>query len=66
MQIDLQNLIIDESNRAYDEDRWRLLQWILGIQDAFLSNVRNLPNDKNIRIVQIVLHFLLEVSLLLR
>lgn len=61
MKINLQNLIIDEDNHAYDEDRWRLLQWILGIRDGFLTKVRN-NSSLNMRIISIVLHFLVEVS----
>lgn len=53
---------MDENNRAYDDQRWSLLQWMLGTTDGFMTTVRNIPQSKKIRVAMIALHFMLAVS----
>lgn len=59
----LKQLVMEGDNKAYDDQRWNLLQWVLGATDGFLATVRTIPQAKKIRVAVIALHFILAVSM---
>lgn len=52
---------MEDDNKAYDDQRWNLLEWVLGATDGFMAAVRAIPQANKIRVVVIALHFLLAV-----
>lgn len=60
--VSFKNVIIDESDKQYDESRWRLLAWTLNLDPDFFTNLRNEPRTSKVRVVAITLRFLLLVG----
>lgn len=59
--VTLKQLIVDEDNAAYDEERWSLLKWALGLDDGFLSTTIGTKSAEKLLTVAMALEFLLTV-----
>lgn len=57
-----QQIIMDESNKEFDEARWSLFKWILDFDIETISNIKASNDSKYLRIVQFTLNFLLSVG----
>lgn len=57
----LKELIVQEDDTSFNSQRWLLLQWLLGVNEEKISEIRTSTQSKFIRVVSLTLEYLLSV-----
>ncbi|XP_055326141.1 uncharacterized protein LOC129579977 [Sitodiplosis mosellana] len=54
----LKELLVEEDNMRFDNSRWSLFKWLIGLNEESISDIRSSNDSKFIRIVSLTLTFL--------
>lgn len=58
----LKDLIVQEDDPTFGSERWMLLQWLLGVDEDEISEIRASEGSNFIRVASLTVKFLLSVS----
>ena len=58
----IHELLIEEQDKSFDQFRWRVLEWALGLDEETTRKINDSTSKEELRIVLMTLKFLLFVS----